>query len=438
MRTMTIVFALVLMMSISTAFAADGDWLRFRGPNGFGAADIDVPLTWSDTENVRWKAELPGPGASSPVILGDRVFLTAYSGYGLSKEDLGEIEDLKRHLLCIDRKTGETIWQKTLDAVQPEDPYRGAGVPEHGYASHTPTTDGENVYFFLGKSGVHAYTIDGEKLWSADVGQGSDKVKWSSAASPVLYEDLLIVIASDEGKTVWAFDKATGDVRWKYESDKLSTLYGTPAFVEVDGRTEMVFGVSQELWGFDPATGQRLWWVATPNNGAVSTSPIVDDGIIYFSCQGLRGSGTVAVRPGGRGDVTETHVIYSVSESCGISTPVLVDGRLYLVKSQAIAICLDAKTGEVIFEEELPTPNGERPKERMWRYYGSPVVAGDKIILPSRYEGIKVLAPTAEFKILATNHFGDDTSTVNSTPSLGPEEMLIRTDKALYCIEAVK
>ena len=144
------------------------DWDRFRGPNGTGISpDTDpLPASFSETENLQWKVTLPGAGVSCPIVVGEKVFVTCYSGYGLDRQNPGEIANLKRHLVCIDRASGKTLWEKTVDAVQPEDRFSGAGVPEHGYASHTPTSDGTNVYVFFGKSGVFGYDLDGKQLWN--------------------------------------------------------------------------------------------------------------------------------------------------------------------------------------------------------------------------------------------------------------------------------
>ena len=141
-----------------------GDWARFRGPNGTGiSADSDpLPTTFSETENLKWKVALPGAGVSCPIVVGDKVFVTCYSGYGADPQNRGEMKDLKRHLICIDRETGKTLWEKIVEAVLPEDEYTGPGVDQHGYASHTPVSDGKNVYVFYGKSGVLAYTVYGE------------------------------------------------------------------------------------------------------------------------------------------------------------------------------------------------------------------------------------------------------------------------------------
>jgi hypothetical protein len=221
---------------------ANGDWLRFRGPNGSGIGSGSVPAKWSDTENLKWKVELPGPGTSSPIIVGDRVFVTCYSGYGVDRENPGEMQDLKRHLVCINREGGEVIWDKPVRAVLPEDPYRGF-ISEHGYASNTPVSDGEHVYVFFGKGGVLAFDFDGKQLWQMGVGTESGPQRWGSGSSLLLYKNLVIVPATEENEAIVALDKKTGKEVWKAQAAGLGNTWGTPILVEVDGRTELVVAV---------------------------------------------------------------------------------------------------------------------------------------------------------------------------------------------------
>ena len=199
-------------VGIGIVSSARADWARFRGPNGSGVAEDKeaTPATWSDKENLKWKIALPGSGVSCPIVVGDKVFVTCYSGYGVSREAMGSEKDLKRHLLCIDRATGKTLWEKVVPSAVAEDPYQGMGVPQHGYASHTPTSDGKNVYVFYGKSGVLAYDMSGHQLWQTSVGTSSDDREWGSSSSPIVFEDLVIVPAGPEGRAIVGLDKYTG------------------------------------------------------------------------------------------------------------------------------------------------------------------------------------------------------------------------------------
>jgi len=191
------VFAVLLGLAVfsqytSPAFA--GDWARFRGPEGSGISPDTQPLPvkWSEAENMRWKRKLPGPGSSSPIVVGRRVFVTCWTGYGTDRDNVGEQKDLRRHLICFDRGTGNVLWDRSVEPVLPEDPYSGM-FTQHGYASHTPVSDGQQVYVFFGKTGVLAFDMEGKKLWQTSVGTGSGSNGWGTASSPILYKNLVIV-----------------------------------------------------------------------------------------------------------------------------------------------------------------------------------------------------------------------------------------------------
>ncbi|MEX0585692.1 MAG: PQQ-binding-like beta-propeller repeat protein, partial [Pirellulales bacterium] len=203
--------AFVLFGSQATA----ADWVRFRGPQGSGTSDErGLPQTWSDTENIAWKAELPGAGTSSPVIVGDRVFVTCYSGYGLDAADPGDKDKLVRHVVALDRTTGKSVWSKPLMPKQTESSYSGGNNTWHGYASSTPTSDGQRLYVFFGASGVYCFDVaDGAERWHADV--GSKTAGWGSGNSLLLVDDLLIVNASIESGALLALNKQTGEVVWR-------------------------------------------------------------------------------------------------------------------------------------------------------------------------------------------------------------------------------
>src|SRR5262249_4984242 len=188
--------ACVLFLAVAACTALGADWRQFRGPGGLGISDEKgLPTEWTADKNIVWKVKLPGGGASSPVTLGKRVFVTCYSGYGLDDKDIGEMGNLRRHLLCIDRGTGKTLWAKEFEPLLPEHKYTGEGS-YHGYAASTPLTDGERLYVFFGKSGVYCFDLDGHPLWHTLVGKNING--WGSGTSPILYKDLLIIHASVE------------------------------------------------------------------------------------------------------------------------------------------------------------------------------------------------------------------------------------------------
>lgn len=429
-------FTVCLLCLSFVAPAFGEEWTRFRGPNGRGAApEADVPLTWTDTENIAWRTELPGPGASSPVMNEDRLFLTCYSGYGESRDNLGEMEDLKRQVVCLDRASGDILWSKTYDAYLPEDPYMGMGTPEHGYASNSMAIDGRRVFAFLGKSGVYAFDLDGNELWHANVGHDSQSRRWGTASSLLVHDGKVIVNSSEESLSVRALDCETGEELWKTPADMLEMAYMTPVLAETkDGRTELIVAVPDEVWGLSLEDGGLNWYVTYPMNGNISPSPIVDGDVIYIT-GGYRVKGTVAVRAGGWDDATETHTVWTQNDASSyVPSPVLYSGYLYWVDERGNATCLDATTGELVYRERLPRTEGVTVRGN--RFYGSATLCGDRIYAPSRFEGTFVLAAKPEYELLAQNRFENDDSRCSSSISVGGDALFLRTDKYLYRIEA--
>ncbi len=190
--------------------SADAIWPRFRGPTGMGTSDVKgLPLEWNATENIAWKTPLPGPGASSPIVFGDHIYLTCYTGYFIPGESGGSLEELKRHLIAVRRSDGEIVWDRPIAAKLPEE----ERIRDHGYAANTPAADAERVYVFFGKTGVFAFDHDGKQLWQADV--GSEAHGWGTSASPVLYNDLVFINASVESESLVALDRRTGEEKWR-------------------------------------------------------------------------------------------------------------------------------------------------------------------------------------------------------------------------------
>lgn len=436
-----------------SAVGAD-DWLRFRGPNGSGVSSDPepVPATWSETENLRWRVALPGPGSSSPIIVGDKVLVTCWSGYGTDQRNPGDQKDLKRHLICFQRGDGTELWNKEIAAELPEDVYGGM-FAEHGYASHTPVSDGEKVFAFFGKSGVVAFDLEGNELWRREVGTGSDSRGWGSASSPVLQGDLVIVPAFAESQTLYAFNKNTGEEAWKFEAEGFSGTWGTPVIVpREEGKADVVIGVPYEIWAFDAASGKVSWYAAAMDTNTYCSS-VVTDGEVVYGIEG-RGGGSIAVRANGEGDVTQSHVVWSGRDTNRIGTPILHEGRIYFIAG-GIANCIDAKTGESIYRERLTAPeraNVEAPPVGQeggfpgrgggrggrggmgGQDYSSPILVDGKIIYVTRGGDMYVVKAGAEFEQLGANRVTSEREDFSSSPATSGGDLFIRSSKHLYCI----
>jgi outer membrane protein assembly factor BamB len=425
---MKLLFSVLAAISSSLIVQAE-DWPRFRGPQGNGvSADTKAQLTWSDKDNLKWKIALPGPGSSSPITSGDRVFLTCYSGYGTNRSDVENISALKRHLLCIDRATGKVIWEKQVKAAQPEDPFRGY-LTEHGYASHTPVTDGKTVFAFYGKSGALAYDAKtGKELWKVSLGTSSSSRRWGSASSPILYKDTVIINASDESETLYGLEKATGKIAWKVKAGGIALTFGTPGIVKAGDRDDLVIAAPHEIWGMNPDKGTLRWFCEIPMDGNVSPSILADKGVVY-AFGGYRTRGSVAVRAGGEDDVTKSHLVWKTRTSSYVPSPVLHEGHLFWMDERGNAFCAEAKTGKVLYEKEIIGPSRNRP------VYASPVLVNGRIFCVTRKRGTYVFAAQPEFKQLANNRFANDESDFNASPAVSDGQIFIRSNQFLYCIE---
>lgn len=426
--------SLVSFTSLALLTSAGADWPRFRGPDGSGtSADKDLPVEWGPDKNIVWKTELPGWGTSSPITSGDKVFVTCFSGYGLStgRGNQGEQKDLKRHLVCCERSTGKILWDKPIAARLPED-RAGGQLNEHGYASHTPATDGKRVYVMFGKTGVIAFDMQGEEVWRADVGQGSAVNGWGSAASPILYKNTLIVNASPEKQQLFALDVETGKEVWKANIGNNGT-WSTPILVDAGKDVQdLVMSASNELWGLNPDSGKLRWYVSAFSGGFGNTapSPVAHDGIIYAINAGPRGSGAgiVAVKPGGEKDATKSHVQWTGNVGSYSTSPVYSNGHLFWVNDEGYAFCVDAKTGKTAYSKKRLDPSAGK-------VYSSLLAADGKLYLVSCNNGAFVLDATPEFKQLAHNDLSKiDNSVFNASPSVSNGQLLLRSNKYLYCI----
>jgi len=316
-------------------------------------------VEWSSQKNIVWRTRLPGPGSSSPVTLGRRIFLTCYSGYALAPKDPGKMEDLRRHVLCADRNSGKILWAKEFQPLLPEHKYAGEGA-YHGYSSSTPTTDGERLYVFFGKSGVFCFDLDGKQLWHTLVGKNIHG--WGSGTSPLLYKNLLIVNASVESGAMVALDKMTGKEVWR--TPGVRSAWNTPVLVTVPaGELELVVSVQDRLLALNPDTGKELW-NAEGVHRYVCPSVVAHDGVVYAIGGGHT---SLAVRAGGRGEVTQTHGLWRVKKGSNVSSPVYHEGHIYWASDNGgLVNCQEAATGKFVYQQRLNPTSGLIYASRCW------------------------------------------------------------------------
>lgn len=403
----------------SAKVAANGsEWNRFRGPSGMGTSDAKgLPLNWSTSESIAWKTELPGPGASSPIVHGDRIYLTCYTGFFVPDQQGGRKEDLKRHLIAVRRSDGGILWDQAIAAKLPEEDR----IRDHGFAASTPAADDERVYVFFGKTGVFAFDHSGKQVWQADV--GSKTHGWGTSASPVLYKDLVFINASVESDSLVALDRRTGKEKWRAKG--IREAWNTPLVITAkSGRQELIAATQGNVLAFNPGTGEQLWSCMTDIGWYMVPSVVAEDGIVY--CLGGRsGVAGLAVRTAGSGDVTKTHRLWTSLKGSNVTSPVYFDGHLYWMHEQrGIAYCAKAETGEVVYEQRL---------EQAGQVYASALLADGKLYYLTREGRTFVLAAKPEFEQLAVNELRDR-SLFNGSPAVDGSRLLIRSDKFLYCI----
>ena len=305
----------------------------------------------------------------------------------------------------------------------PDKAYKGTYITQHGYASSTPVSDGENVYFFFGPAGVWAYTVRGEERWHANVGERAHD--WGNGASPILHGDLLIVNAAIEGDNLVALDKKTGKEVWAVRGG-LNASWNTPTIARVNGREEMIVSTSGKIRAFDPVTGKELWSCRGIRGAELCPSVAVHDGIAYII--GTPGGAAMAVKAGGNGDVTGTNVLWEIKSGSNVSSPVYLDGHVYWVNdARGTLHCVKADTGEMVFEQPLS-------KQRGNRVYASPIVSEGRLYFVSRNQGTFVVAAKPKFDLLEHNLISDDDSVFNATPAIADGQIYLRSDKYAYCI----
>lgn len=387
-------------------------WPRWRGPSGQGVVENGTyPDKWSDKENVLWKVSVPGDGNSSPIVWADRIFLT--TAYEQGK---------RRSILCFDRTSGKQLWESFVPEGKPE-----KVKDKNGWASGTPTTDGERVYAYFGNHGLYCCDFSGNKVWHVTFGDMD--AYHGPSCSPLLYKDRVILYQDHRsafGSFVVALDKKTGKEIWKTPR-KEKVGWGSPVAISVAGHDQIIVSSEYRVYAYSPADGKELWSCAG-NLVEVTPTPVVGHGML-FCCSGRAGP-TLAIRPDGSGDVTKTHLKWrTVKGSPFIPSPLLYGDYLYTVDDIVSAItCLDARSGKQVWRERC----GEVVKHG---YSASPIGVNGKVFFTNDEGETFVLAAGSEFKLLHVNHMHEKTL---ASPALVDGCWYIRTQRHLYCVGSKK
>ena len=386
----------------------DGDryWPRWRGPSGQGVVEgTGYPDRWSDAENVLWKVAVPGRGHSSPIVWEDRIFLTTARNRGR-----------RVSILSFRRSDGRLLWQT--------DAPNGAAERTHGKnspASATVTTDGERVYASFGSRGLLAVDFDGNIVWHRDLGRIDNY--HGPAGSPLLYRDSVIIYQDQNGGAfVIALDARTGETRWR--TPRAARVgWGTPIAISVGDHDELIVSSQRFVQSYDPSTGEELWRCEGMLREVIPT-PAVGHGLVY--CASGRAGPTLAIRPGGRGEVTRTHVEWSITRgSPFVPSPTVYGDYLYQINDMSsIITCLNARTGETVWQERLGRPRREGIS-------ASPIVVDDKLFVTNDEGQTFVLKTGPEFEILHVNDIGAPTL---ASPALVDGIWYIRTADSLFAI----
>jgi len=398
----------LLVAELWCATALAENWPGWRGPSRNGVTDdVGVPLNWTPSENVLWKTPVPGIGTSNPVVWKDQVFLTASEG-----RHHGEL-----HVICYDRDSGRERWHRRLWGTAPTLFY-----PKSGMASSSPVIDGRRLWTSFGSGDVFCFDLDGGLVWHRALADeyGPFENRFAAASSPLLFEDSLILQCDHYGPSyLLALDKNTGANRWKSERPEVWLSWSSPQIVFAGDRPELVVAGSEKLDGYNPITGQRLWTVRGLARECVPT-PLFTKGLI-LSVSGPNGV-HVAVRPGGSGDVTETHVVWREERGTSfVPSAIIVGDRYYLADDKGIATCLDVATGRIVWRQRLGG-----------KFTASPVSAGGNIFFTDETGSTLVVdAKQNEFREVTRNEIGEP---VYASAAISQGKMFVRTAKNLVCI----
>ena len=469
--------AFILLTSAAVAQAAgpnDSNWSQWRGPLATGVAPAgDPPVKWSETENVKWKAKLPGKGSSTPIVWENMVFIHAAmpapkteaaaaptaDGTGVvslvlqqqpNQQPGGERPGGRRGgpgggpggggrggrggfggggpptdkyqfvLLCLDRQSGKTLWQKV---VREEVPHEGHHR-DHGFASHSPVTDGKLVFAYFGSRGLHCFDVQGNLKWQKDLGRMQTKNSFGEGSSPALHGDTLVINWDHEGEDfIVALDKNTGDELWRQPRNE-DTTWSTPLVVEHGGKAQVIVSATGKVRSYDLKSGKQVWEVGGMTSNAIPT-PVAAGDMVYLT-SGFRGSALLAVKLGREGDLTGTDaIVWKHNKNTPyVPSPLLYGNRLYLfAANNNLLSCFDAKTGKILIDSQRV--------EDLEGVYASPVGAADRVYLTGRNGATVVIKNADTFEVIGTNKLDER---IDASPAIAGNEIFLRGTDSLYCI----
>lgn len=408
----------IAVLGFAVTSASAGDWAEFRGPTGQGHADgSKLPTEWSSTKNVAWKQEIPGLGWSSPIVVGDRIFLTTAVPTGD-----GDKKDQSLRAMSLSVATGKPIWDTEVFLIDAQTIGRIHGKNSH--ASPTPVSDGKHLFVHFGTHGTACLTLDGKIVWQ------NRELKYvpqhGSGGSPILVDDMLVV-SCDGANTMFvvALDKATGQIRWRTTREHKNGTkfsFGTPLLIEVNGEKQIVSPGTFHVASYRPKDGQEIWRVDYGQGYSVIPRPVFGHGLVFVSSS-YDTPTLLAIKPDGKGNVTETHVAWKVTGKTMPHTPspLLVGEDLYVVGDGGVATCFKATTGEQVWQDRVGG-----------NYSASPLFADGKIYLQSEQGDGIVLQPGSKYEVLATNPLEPRTF---ASYAVADGALFIRTEKQLYRIQ---
>jgi outer membrane protein assembly factor BamB len=399
------------------------NWPQWRGPSMNGlSAERNLPIKWTHTDNIAWKLPLPAWSGSTPIVWGDRVFLSV-------ADDLKSAQPINLHLWCVDRSKGTVLWQRPLGGGNHQERKQNMSSP-------SPVTDGTGVWVLTGTGVLKAFDLNGNERWTRDIQKdyGRFGLNWGYGSSPLLYGDALYVqvlhgMRTDDPSYLLRVDKATGKTVWRVERPTRARMespdaYTTPALLRYGNNTEIVVTGGDVITGHDPATGKELWRADGLNpendgNYRIVASPVTLGDLIIAP---TRERPMMVLKAGGRGDVSRSHVLWTFGSGPDVPTPVTDGTYVYVVNDRGIMFCLEARTGKEIYGRQRLRPG---------TYSGSPVLADGKIYVTNEDGVTSVVKAGPAFEVLAENDFDDYTL---SSPAISEGQIFIRTAKALWCI----